>query len=502
MTDNGAIYACVVDHKPKLHLDALRWFAALTGTAGVSAANLIVHSVGHSATDVLTFLDSQGVQIRPVAPFDTRVPTCNKISAALALSLTADVEKVYVLTDADIAIARIPPVKQAVTSVAAKPVDRANPPLDVFRAVFGLAGLELPDIVDCDYAEHRDQSAKPHRTPTHQRSPNDNRGRTIAGNVNGGVYLVPGTLLPRLAAAWAHWAHWLLTGSGLGTHAFFTDQVAMAMALTQEGFEVNRLEREWNFPIHDWIPVESSTPHVIHYHDRVEPTGLITPTGVPPVDEIIGQLNEAISMVWHAAFPNETFWNWRYKLNPRLGSGIGSRGRPLKDKRRLLQGAATKVQPTSVLDVGCGDGEATRGLPLTGYTGLDVSEEAIRLARRTRPDGSFHVATVTDWPKPAELTICLDVLIHQSAAETYRCMVEALLHKTTRVLIVSGYERPPSVRSPMVHFHEPLSATIEKVDPTVSVRKLRAAHEITVFAVVKPPYDDNWPSQRRLLPGL
>jgi SAM-dependent methyltransferase len=149
-----------------------------------------------------------------------------------------------------------------------------------------------------------------------------------------------------------------------------------------------------------------------------------------------------------------------------------------------------------VLDVGCGDGRATQGLRLPNYTGLDVSEEAVRLARAGRPEGSFHVATIADWTGEAELTLCLDVLVHQSDADAYRRIVRALLKATTRVLLVSGYERAPSSDSPMIEFHEPLSTTIEHIDPTVRRFRLRDQHEISTFAIVKPPFDRNWPHRR------
>lgn len=60
--------------------------------------------------------------------------------------------------------------------------------------------------------------------------------QTLAGNANGGLYLVPGALLGRLSAAWAHWARWLLDRTELlAGWAVHVDQVAMALALRAEG---------------------------------------------------------------------------------------------------------------------------------------------------------------------------------------------------------------------------------------------------------------------------
>ena len=42
----GGQFACVVDEHPRFHLDALRWYAALTALAGVKPSDLVVHAVG------------------------------------------------------------------------------------------------------------------------------------------------------------------------------------------------------------------------------------------------------------------------------------------------------------------------------------------------------------------------------------------------------------------------------------------------------------------------
>ena len=38
-------FSCVVDSDPRFHLDALRWYAALTRVAGVASGDLVVHAV-------------------------------------------------------------------------------------------------------------------------------------------------------------------------------------------------------------------------------------------------------------------------------------------------------------------------------------------------------------------------------------------------------------------------------------------------------------------------
>jgi FkbM family methyltransferase len=290
--DNGRVppavfYSCVIDAAPRFDNDALRWFAALTETAGVPASQLIVHTVCDSSSGAIGYLRNRGVDVRSVNHFDVRSPHCNKISAALALaSIPIRRDCVYALTDSDIAIARplqsvIPPEGM----IAAKVVDAPNPPLSVFREVFAAADIDFGDIVEPDF----DRSAP-----------------TIAANLNGGLYVVPGPLLTVLATAWATWAHWLLDTEALvDPHAFHIDQVAMALALASEGIDVTAIPREWNFPIHvaRWLLDNEVRPAVLHYHWCVEPGGLISTTGSPSVDSVIAEVNQAIRLVWRDAAP-------------------------------------------------------------------------------------------------------------------------------------------------------------------------------------------------------
>ena len=71
-----------------------------------------------------------------------------------------------------------------------------------------------------------------------------------------------------------------------------------------------------------------------------------------------------------------------------------------------------------VLDVGCGDLETTRHAPFTSYTGIDVSERALKQAQAKRPDWAFSDTPLNEFRDGSKaLVICLDVLIHQSETD-------------------------------------------------------------------------------------
>jgi hypothetical protein len=62
-----------------------------------------------------------------------------------------------------------------------------------------------------------------------------------------------------------------------------------------------------------------------------------------------------------------------------------------------------------------------------------------------------------------------------------------LWESAERALVVSGYEQPLGTVQPMVHFHEPLSATLAKVAPEAEFYPVREEHGITTFVVLRPP---------------
>lgn len=462
-------FSCVVDVHPRFHLDALRWFAALTAVAGVEPTDLVAYVVGSAASDALEYLRAQGVRVQSVEPFDPVSPHCNKISGAVRLAQDG-VDGLAVLCDTDVIVLEDPrTLVLPPRSIALKTVDRPNPPLEVLVDVFEASGLPLPLLVSLPWEPEQ---------------------LTVSGNGNGGLYLIPGPTLSTVASAWEKWARWLIDRRHLlGRWTVHLDQVAMALALASEGIEPVSLDVRWNMPTHDVarIPPDAPRPAGIHYHTQVDTTGRIRLTGTASIDERISVANEAIGDLWHRAFPNATFWQWRYLTDPDLGSGVGSRGHPLEDKRRLLATLVQALQPTSVLDVGCGDGEATRGLSLGHYTGIDVSAEAVRRARISRPEGVFLVGTLADHRVEADVTLNLDVLIHEADPAAYQQEVAQLWRSAKRALVISGYERPFETPSPMIHFHEPLSMTMRRFAVEAEVYPVRHEHEITTLVALRPP---------------
>jgi SAM-dependent methyltransferase len=416
--------ACVIDGSPERGLAALRWFAAATGVAGIDASMLRVHCAGEIDRELAALLRGAGVAVRRVNPFERRSGPCDRIAGALELA-AAGPRGLCVLTDADTVV------------------------LDDPRAV---------PVAD-----------------------------DAVGVGEGGLYLVPSPIVGDVARAWAWWARWLLDRTVVHERGRQpVDRAAMSLALGAEGIEAVALDPRWSVIVRSGDGRAAGTPprvSALHYEGRVDAIGHIRPIGDPVVDAAVAAANGATAQVWRTAFPNAAFWNWRYATNPGLGSGVGSRDEPLSEKRALLAEVLAAVRPERLLDVGCGDGEATRCLDVPAYVGVDVSSEAIDRARRARPAGRYLVGgpPELDLP-PAEIVLCLDVLIHQPDPERYRAVVASLLGAATEALVISGYESATHP-SPMVFFHEPLSATIRAQRPDLEVHAVRQVHDVTTLLV-------------------
>ncbi|MHB1518982.1 MAG: class I SAM-dependent methyltransferase [Acidimicrobiales bacterium] len=322
-------FSCVVDRHPRFHKEALRWYACLTEAAGVDPADLVVHTVGGSSSDALDRLVSAGVTVRAVEPFDGRSPHCNKISGALALA-DKGVDGLAVLCDTDIAVLEDPRrVAVADDAMAAKTVDAPVPSLEVLQSVFIAAGIDAPPPVPLPWG------------PGEQ---------TLAGNANGGLYLVPGALLGRLSAAWARWARWLLDRTELlAGWAVHVDQVAMALALRAEGVTPLTLEVRWNTPTHDLarIPADPPAPAVLHYHQRVNTEGLIELTGSAAIDGQVDRANRAIASASAKTSPTVACEGRRL---PPDGSPEVAGNRPSVLPTRLLDA----LRPSRVLELRAG----------------------------------------------------------------------------------------------------------------------------------------------------
>lgn len=91
----------------------------------------------------------------------------------------------------------------------------------------------------------------------------------------------------------------------------------------------------------------------------------------------------------------------------------------------------------SVIEFGSGDGNQLKLAEYPAYTGVDVSPEAVRMARQTfQHDGSKKFLTTEDYQgEIAELALSLDVIYHLVEDSVFDAYMERLFQSATRFVV-------------------------------------------------------------------
>ncbi len=458
MNPGSLLIACVAEDRPDHHIKVANLVGTVRALGGsLGAARVVVHYIDAVDPGVRELLEQAGVDVKIDSRFDSRCPHANK------LRMLEDVDGIDLLVamDVDMVVARDFSQHLHRGVVGAKIVD-VNPLTDSeWQQLYDYAGLTMPG----------------------ERYVCTSDGGITPPYFNSGLITIPVEWITLLRAAWGLYVGWLLDATGdlpwLERHAFFTDQLALALALQAIGCPRQPLPIEMNFPTHIAVaPVFSPQdvePCVLHYHDRVNADGTLAPTSYRSPNLAVRRVNAAIqgdvaggAEISKVEFSNSSFWERRYRDEPAFGSGVGSRAQFARYKRLLLDQLGRERPPNSVLDVGCGDLASVTGLTWPVYTGIDIAEGVVERNRVTCPDWRFlagdFLQLTADSEFTADLVLCMDVLIHEHDAVRYDQFVERLLGCALCCLVVGGYDSPPLERysSAITAFHEPLSDTLRR----------------------------------------
>jgi len=181
-------------------------------------------------------------------------------------------------------------------------------------------------------------------------------------------------------------------------------------------------------------------------------------------------------------FDNKNFWNERYETNIKLGSGRGSRGKFIKMKETLVDGAVKQYNVESVLDIGCGDCEVNKNIRFKKYTGTDVSDYVIERNSILFPQRSFILANFDDLTmsgKKYDMVICFDVLIHQPNLADYRKGITAIKNSFNKVALVSGFEKFKT--KGICYFYESICDSFSEYNVEILTR----FHQQTLLKITK-----------------
>ncbi len=454
------LYSAVVDPIGPYPEQVRRLVWSLTKLAGVDPSHIVLHVVeGKSDPLVRKSLQKLGVEIVPIEAYPGHA-YCNKLQQLPSL-LKRDFQDV-VLLDCDLLVLEEPPAAEG--RVLAKPVDYANPPMEILENLLQLAGLPIiPAKTDVDGAP------------------------TIRANANGGVYVIDRICFESLSEAWRKWVDWCFQRiDHFGEYWMHIDQVAFALAITEREIPFAELDRRFNVPTHVKQPSSlDCIPAILHYHRALDSQQLLLPVEtLPRVNETIREINNKLLEDRRSALDNVGFWNTRYALHSELGSGIGSRGETLAKKQKLLQRIVNILNVDTVLDIGGGDGQTIQCLPqeITLYAAdLAMASKPLYMAANPRALWMQHDITSDPSPVKTDLVVCLDLLIHLSDPQEYATAVRNLLASGS-YLLVSGFDARPVDFGPMTYFHEPISVSLSRYG--VIPIPVYAYRGVTVFLVI------------------
>jgi SAM-dependent methyltransferase len=436
-------YSCVVDNTPLLLAQAFLWVNCLKQLRGVAGDDLFVHTVEIDDHEFLTWLANEGVNVVAIPRFHPLSPHCNKIQQ-LATFRDTNYRRVALL-DCDTAVIGDLDLPNS-APIGALIANYGNPPAAVLATIFGEAVDAVPDWVPVALEQ------------------NGQREMTDRNNCNGGVYICDRVFLVDLEDAWRSRALWSLEHLALyGEYRFHVDQVSFALAMRDLQANVQHLDLTWNFPTH--VPpnvLPNIVPQIIHYHSELTSHMKLKTIGLSHPDAAIMRFNKHVENFVRQNLLNSVWWNFRYFVDRELGSGIGSRGANLEYKRKLLFDMLGAFDDPKVVDVGCGDLEVVRSLPIKHYHGFDVAAGALEIARSKRPDWRFDRIGMDDPIEEADVVLCLDVLIHQPTREQFLAMITKLSAAARLRLVVSGYDEPPTptASSEITRYYLPISEAL------------------------------------------
>ena len=182
------------------------------------------------------------------------------------------------------------------------------------------------------------------------------------------------------------------------------------------------------------------------------------------------------------------YWDRRYRTG--LDSGDGSRGALAEFKAGVLNAHVSDESISSVIELGCGDGQQLALARYPSYLGLDVSPRAVDLClRRFGKDESKSFA-VYDPSRTvrlqrhlqADLTLSLDVIYHLLEDSTYSAYLELLFGLSRRWTIIYSSDREASGSAPHVRHHRFTTDVSSRFPEFELVRKVANPYPDRSFA--------------------
>ena len=192
------------------------------------------------------------------------------------------------------------------------------------------------------------------------------------------------------------------------------------------------------------------------------------------------------------AFPGSAaYWESRYAAGG--ASGLGSTGPQAAWKADVVNRWVRELGVTSVVDLGCGDGQQLALAEYPRYLGIDASGTAVRRCMARFADDrtkSFLRLAPGEFADPAgwlraDLALSMEVLFHLVEREVFEDHLRLLFSSARRWVVIcsndtDGGERVAHERhrsfTPWVAEHEPGWELRERLDPPDGVDLMSSLH--------------------------
>ncbi len=143
---------------------------------------------------------------------------------------------------------------------------------------------------------------------------------------------------------------------------------------------------------------------------------------------------------------SDQYWKQRYRFSG--NSGRGSRGRNAQIKADFINNFASLHSVESVIDLGCGDGENALLFRFQEYSGFDISQEALKLAKKRCEnkvgfsfyilDSSFEreIEELNSKNMLPKLALSLEVIFHLVEDNVFEVYLDRLCMSSTQWVII------------------------------------------------------------------
>ena len=463
--ESSVVIGCVAENNSKYLAQALRLVQSIRWFGGkISSAKIVVCVVDGINSIYKMELQRYSADIRIVERYSNIHPQSNKLKFLQQPDLKE--YQTILLLDCDTVVIQDPTRYFTTEHFCAKIADGPTISSQLFKKIFACFQLPLPK------EEFR---CTVRNTPT-------------IPYFNAGVLKFSQLSLFELIPKWLELNEKLIKQINiLGKSSNFCEQASLSLAIASTNTKFGLFGNEMNFPVHhkDYVPLLGNVdPLLIHYHSHTNPSGYICESQYQMANIRISQFNDRLREEREVLFNNRLFWNFRYSEDPKLGSGIGSRGECLKYKRDVLRKLTETYDLRTILDVGCGDMEVGSILPSHGYLGVDVSDVVIERNSKKFTDRTFVCGNFLDLSlSPADMVVCMDVLIHLNDYSFYVGFVSKIVEMTIKLGVVAGYEMRPE-NGGIIFFHEPLSETLMRAGVT-DIKQVGRYRDVEIFIFKK-----------------